>query len=282
MLRYTLFLILSILSQAAFAQFAEFVVKDKEGNSLRGAVLSKYNVIVAVSDSTGRLKMKDIGVVCRLHLSGYVDTSIVIRAAVKEIRLNRSNEQLMPVTLNYESPLKISLIRKDNSFVISPTDGTVNGDTNIEKVTKINVEAPSVLGMVMIPVVAHGGLEHDDWEFVVYSDDGGKPGNSVNSSKIIARYYSSIMCFNLFDYQIKLLPGTYYIGYKRPVGKFIQSKDGQYAYEATYIDKRASNGSPTFRKINDKDWEPVLMPKSTLKKLKYYSFGHMVQLVNHN
>ncbi|WP_345954473.1 hypothetical protein [Mucilaginibacter sp. PAMB04168] len=264
------------------AQLVEFAVTNQEGKPVKGVALSKYNVVAAVSDSSGYIRIRNLGVVCRLHMAGYRDTSIVIKPGVKDVVLKRSGQALKPIILNYASPLQAQIIQKNSSFNVTSIDSTKQGDTIVEKVTRIDIEAPSVVGLLLIPVTEVWKGNEPSFEFVLYEDNGGKPGNSVLVNPIKGLFHEHAMVSNLFDEQIVLKPGHYFVGYRRKVGSFYRDKIDRTFEVNTYTDRKASKGAPTFKKVNNADWLPVLMPGSKPEKPKYYSFAHIVQLVKHN
>jgi hypothetical protein len=282
-----LIILLIIFSHCCYAQLVEFSVKDVEGKPLKGVILSRYNLIVGISDSTGKMAAKSSKSNFRLHLTGYKDTSIFISPNLSEVVLNSTGEPRKPFKYKYHQPLEIQLIQRHNNFTVEPIDSTKEGDTVIEKVTRINVEAPCVAGSLIIAVqkanVAQKPQEQQlpVYEFVFYEDFNGRPGKSLISKPIKAAFYMSAMGTNLLDEQIVLHKGSYFVGYKRKVGGFVYMLKNKRIETDAYLDLKSSNGEPTFKKVNYGMWEPVLMPKSKAEKPKYYSFAHLVQLVKY-
>ncbi len=189
-----------------------------------------------------------------------------------------SGQAVIPVKLDTASNLHVINSVKYNDLTIFSTDYTTPADSVLEKVTQISVKWPCVIGIFKLPVSSFYAKYYEDFEMALYEDKEGKPGASLLSQRIPAYFYNNTMIFNLFDYQIFLKTGSYFIGYRKKV-HHQTVKNTTEKFLPNLIDLKISKGATTYRKVNNTVWLPVSMPKSTETKPKYYSFAYSLQLV---
>jgi hypothetical protein len=277
---FAIIFILLSFCQIIKGQTVEFVVEDTTGKRLQGAVYSKHNAVLGISDTSGVIKAKDYNSLGRVHLIGYNDIACKINAVLQKVILVPNNMTPRPLKFKYDNPVGIKMLEVKHDFNITSVDSLVPGDTILEKVTRFNVEVPSVIGVFFIPVVKTDE-RYNDFELALYNEKNGKPDSSLLKQIFTGHLFDLGIAFNLFDCQIELLPGSYYIGYRRRVNKLWYSERSKQYIDANYFVAKSSNGAPTFKKINWKNWVPIYMPKSTIKKPRFYSYAYALELITH-
>jgi hypothetical protein len=267
-----------------YAQQVKFAVKDTSGKPLHGATLSVNNLIGAVSDTAGIIRVNPIQKIVRLHCAGYTDMPLVLRDTMPDIIMQRSIEPLMPININYSSPLQLEkMVYERSSFDITPIDSLALGDTILEKVTQIEIESACTLATFMIFVTNVRAINKQDFTLALYENDNGRPGNVLTKGKIKSHWLEPAQIFNLFDYQLSLKPGKYFIGYSKTIGGLsYNQKLKRYIDAFDYSDKKRRKGMPTYTRINNREWKPLLMPASKSNKKMYYSYSYALELVKHN
>ena len=274
-------LILFLLCQKVCAQSVELTVEGTNGKRLHGVVMSERNLVIGMSDTSGIIKTGITKSPVRLSLAGYNEKLISTHLGPSKIIMVRNDDSLQPIKFQYGNPIELQRLTVTPNFDITPVDSLSPGDTVLEKVTCFNVKWPCVLSSFIVQI-GHKKMHYDNFELVLYKEEHGKPGSSLLNQSIKGHTFDLGMAFNVFGYQIELNQGKYYIGYRKKINKLQFNKRMNQYYDMSYIDMKSSGSTPTFKKLNNNAWLPVLMPKSTIQKPKYYSFGYTLDLIKHN